>query len=131
VLFYCTAFNLDFNVKNAEIALESLVKPRSNDKFLNENKIKNVLSVVSDYYRISTVDLVSKKRTRKYVFPRQVSMYLIKTIYDLPYKKIGTYFNNRDHSTVIHSVEKITNEIEMDNNVKKDVEKLKLKCGEN
>ncbi len=131
VLFYCTAFNLDFNVKNAELALESLVKPRSNDKFLNENKIKNVLSLVSDYYRISTIDLISKKRTTKYVFPRQIAMYLIKTIYDLPYKKIGAYFNNRDHSTVMHSVEKITNEIEMDRNVKNDVEKLKVKCGEN
>jgi len=131
VLFYCTAFNLDFNVKNAEASLETLIKPRSKDKYLNENKIKNVLSLVSDYYRISTSDLISKKRTSKYVFPRQVAMYLIKTIYDLPYKKIGTYFDNRDHSTVMHSVEKINNDIEMDINVKNDVEKLKIKCGEN
>lgn len=131
VLFYCTAFNIEFSVKNAEIALESLVKPRANDNFLNENKINNILSLVSDYYRISTSDLISKKRTTKYVFPRQVAMYLIKSIYDIPYKKIGTYFNNRDHSTVMHSVEKITNEIEMDKNVKKDVEKLRVKCGEN
>ena len=131
VLFYCTAFNLDFTVRNAELALENLVKPRSNDKFLHENKINNILSVVSDYYRISTSDLISKKRTTNYVFPRQVAMYLIKTMYDLPYKKIGSYFNNRDHSTVMHSVEKIINEMEMDVNVKKDVEKLKVKCGEN
>jgi chromosomal replication initiator protein len=131
VLFYCTAFNLEFSVKNAELSLENLIKPRSNDKFLNENKVNNVLSIVSDYYRISTSDLISKKRTTKYVFPRQVAMYLIKSIFDIPYKKIGTYFNNRDHSTVMHSVEKITNEIEMDKNVEKDVEKLRLKCGEN
>jgi len=131
VMFYCTAFNIDFTVKNAEIALHSLIKPKSTDKYLNNDKINNVLSVVSDYYRISTADLVSKKRTRKHVFPRQVAMYLIKQIYDLPYKKIGTFFNNRDHSTVMHSVEKINNEIQMDINVKKDVEKLKIKCGEN
>ncbi len=130
VLFYCTAFNIEFNVKSAEAALENLVKPRINDNFLSENKIKNIMSIVSDYYRISTSDLISKKRTAKYVFPRQVSMYLIKTLYDLPYKKIGTFFNNRDHSTVMHSVEKITNEIEMDVNVKKDVEKLTVKCGQ-
>lgn len=130
VLFYCTAFNYEFTVKNSEAALESLVKPRINDNYLSENKIKNIMSVVSDYYRISTSDLISKKRTAKYVFPRQVAMYLIKTMYDLPYKKIGTFFNNRDHSTVMHSVEKITNEIEMDPNVKKDVEKLRIKCGQ-
>jgi len=131
VLFYCTAFNLDFTVKNAELALENLVKPKTSDKLLNQNKINNILSLVSDYYRISTSDLISKKRTTNYVFPRQVAMYLIKTIYDLPYKKIGTFFNNRDHSTVMHSVEKIRNEIEMDVDVKNDVEKLKVKCGEN
>ena len=131
VLFYCTAFNLDFNVTNAELALENLVKPRTSDKLMNQNKINNMLSIVSDYYRISTSDLISKKRTTNYVFPRQVAMYLIKTIYDLPYKKIGTFFNNRDHSTVMHSVEKIRNEIEMDADVKNDVEKLKVKCGEN
>ncbi len=131
VLFYCTAFNLDFNVKNAELALENLVKPRNNSNFLNQNKINNILSIVSDYYRITTIDLISRKRTFKYVFPRQISMYLIKTMYDIPYKKIGTYFNNRDHSTVMHSVEKITNEIEMNKDVKNDVEKLRIKCGEN
>ena len=131
VLFYCTAFNLDFNVKNAELALENLVKPRNNGNFLSENKINNILSIVSDYYRITTIDLISRKRTYKYVFPRQVSMYLIKTLYDIPYKKIGTYFNNRDHSTVMHSVEKITNEMEMNKDVKSDVEKLRIKCGEN
>jgi chromosomal replication initiator protein len=131
VLFYCTAFNYEFTIKNAENALESLVKPRNNNKFPSENKIRNLMSIVSDYYRISTSELISKKRTSKYVFPRQVSMYLIKTLYDIPYKKIGTYFNNRDHSTVMHSVEKITNEIEMDYNVKKDIEKLLIKCGQN
>lgn len=131
VLFYCTAFNLDFNVKNAELALENLIKPRVKEGYLNETKINNVMSIVADYYRISTSDLVSKKRTSNYVFPRQVAMYIIKTMYDLPYKKIGSYFSNRDHSTVMHSVEKITNEMQMVKDVKKDVEKLKLKCGEN
>lgn len=130
VLFYCTAFNIDFTVKNAEAALENLVKPKINSGILSEHKVKNIMSVVSDYYRISTSDMISKKRTAKYVFPRQVAMYLIKTIYDIPYKKIGSFFNNRDHSTVMHSVEKITNEIEMDLDVKKDVEKLKIKCGQ-
>ncbi|MEC9484676.1 MAG: chromosomal replication initiator protein DnaA [Candidatus Izemoplasma sp.] len=131
VLFYCTAFNLDFTVKNAEAALETLIKPKVKNNDVTNHKVKNIMSVVSDYYRISTSDMVSRKRSAKYVFPRQVSMYLIKKTYDLPYKKIGSFFNNRDHSTVMHSVEKIRNEMEMDNNVKKDVEKLMVKCGEN
>jgi chromosomal replication initiator protein len=131
VLFYCTAFNLDFTVKNAELALETLIKPKVKNNGVTNHKIKNVMSIVSDYYRISTSDMISRKRSAKFVFPRQVSMYIIKKKFDLPYKKIGSFFNNRDHSTVMHSVEKITNEIEMDLNVKKDVEKLFIKCGEN
>ncbi len=131
VLFYCTAFNYEFNIKNAEIALENLIRPKHNNRDYIKNKIQNVLSVVADYYNITVNDLVSKKRTRNFLFPRQVSMYLIKQTYDLPYKKIGEYFNNRDHSTVMHSVEKISNDLQTDKNIKIDVEKLKIKCGEN
>ncbi len=131
VLFYCTAFNYEFNIKNAEIALENLIRPKHNNRDYIKNKIENVLSVVADYYNITVNDLISKKRTRNFLFPRQVSMYLIKQNYDLPYKKIGEYFNNRDHSTVMHSVEKISNDLQTDKNIKIDVEKLKIKCGEN
>ncbi len=131
VLFYCTAFDFDFTVKNAETALENLVKVKKNNKDFVRDKIQNIMSVISDYFNISTSDLISKKRKRIYLYPRQIAMYLIKELYDLPYKRIGAYFSGRDHSTVMHSVEKITNDIQMDKNVRIDVEKLKGKCGEN
>ena len=131
VLFYCTAFGYDFTIKNAEIALDSLIKPKKNHKDFVKSKINDVLSLVSDYFGITTSDLISKKRTKNFMYPRQVAMYLIKKLYDLPYKKIGAYFSNRDHSTVMHSVEKISNDLQVDLNIKKDVEKLTIKCGEN
>lgn len=131
VLFYCTAFNYEFTIKNAEIALENLVKPRASSRDFMKEKITTVMSITADYYRISVSDLISKKRTRNFLYPRQVAMYLIKHLYDIPYKKIGDYFNHRDHSTVMHSVEKIYNDLQIDTNVKVDVEKLSIKCGEN
>jgi len=131
VLFYCTAFNYDFNIKNAEIALENLIKPKHNNKDFVKDRVQNLLSLVGEYYNISTNDLISKKRTRNFLYPRQIAMYLIKHIYDLPYKRIGKYFSNRDHSTVMHSVEKICNQLQINKNVKIDVEKLTIKCGEN
>jgi chromosomal replication initiator protein len=131
VLFYCTAFGYNFTVKNAEIALESLIKPKKTNKDFIKSKITNVLDIVSDYYSISTTDLISKKRTRNFLYPRQIAMYIIKTLYDPPYKRIGSYFSNRDHSTVMHSVEKINNDMNVDKNIKIDVEKLMIKCGEN
>ena len=131
VLFYCTAFNYEFTIKNAEVALENLIQPKKNTKDFIKDRIQNLMSVVSDYYSISTSDLISKKRKRIYLLPRQIAMYLIKDIFDLPYKRIGSYFMNRDHSTVMHSCEKVSNEIQIDHNLKMDVEKLKHKCGEN
>lgn len=130
VLFYCTAFNYEFSIKNAEIALENLIKPKATSRDFMKEKITNVMSVTADYFKISVSDLVSKKRTRNYLYPRQIAMYLIKHLYDIPYKKIGEYFTNRDHSTVMHSVEKIYNDLHLDANIKVDVEKLSIKCGE-
>ncbi len=130
VLFYCTAFDFDFTVKNAETALENLVKVKKNNKDFVKDKIQNILSVTSDYFSITTNDLISKKRKRIYLYPRQIAMYLIKDLYEIPYKRIGAYFSGRDHSTVMHSVEKINNDLQMDANVKIDVEKLRKKCGE-
>jgi chromosomal replication initiator protein len=131
VLFYCTAFDYDFTIENAEISLANLIQPKKSSKNFIKDKLQNLLSIVSDYYNITTSDLISKKRKRMYLYPRQIAMYLIKDIYDIPYKKIGSYFMNRDHSTVMHSVEKIHNDLQIDKDLKLDVEKLKHKCGEN
>jgi chromosomal replication initiator protein len=88
-----------------------------------------VLDIVSAYYHITTTDLLSNKRTKQFVYPRQVSMYILKEVYDLTYKKIGQIFNNKDHSTVIYSIEQISNDLQTDKNKKEDIEKLLIKCG--
>ncbi len=130
VLFYCTAFNYEFTVENTEEALKSLVNSKkiSNSK-ADKLNYSNILDVVSNYYNITTSELLSKNRKKKFVFPRQVSMYIIKELYDLTYKKIGQIFNGRDHSTVIYSIEQISNDIQIDIDKKNDVEKLLVKCG--
>jgi chromosomal replication initiator protein len=56
-------------------------------------------------------DITGTKRQGKIVLARQIAMYILKTKYGLAYKKIGMLFGNRDHSTVISSVEKIENEM--------------------
>ena len=66
----------------------------------------------------------SKRRTRTLVVPRQVAMYLIKTSLDLPYTDIGSLFGGRDHSTVIHSVNKVEAEMAGDPTFRSQVRKL-------
>jgi len=61
----------------------------------------------ADAWGVSVENLVSKRRTKPLTVPRQVAMYLIKTTLDLPYTEIGAMFGGRDHSTVIHSVNKV------------------------
>jgi chromosomal replication initiator protein len=130
VLFYCTAFDYKFTVANTEEALKSLVnsKNASNHK-LDRTNYSNILDIVSNYYNITTTELLSKNRKKKFVFPRQIAMYVLKDLYDLTYKKIGQIFNNRDHSTVIYSIEQISNDIQTDKDKKNDVDKLLIKCG--
>ncbi len=130
VLFYCTAFDYAFTIPNAEESLKNLINSKNiSNKSINDGNFNTVLDIVSSYYHITSTDLLSNKRQKQYVFPRQVSMFILKEVYDLTYKKIGQIFNNKDHSTVIYSIEQITNDIQTDHDKKTDIEKLLIKCG--
>ncbi|MDD3958111.1 MAG: chromosomal replication initiator protein DnaA [Candidatus Izemoplasmatales bacterium] len=132
VLFYCTAFDYKFTTSNAEEALKNLVHSKNiSNKSIEISNYNTVLDIVSAYYSISSSDLLSKKRQKQYVYPRQVAMYILKDLFDITYKKIGQIFNNRDHSTVIYSIEQIANDIQTDSAKKGDIDKLLIKCGKN
>jgi chromosomal replication initiator protein len=66
--------------------------------------------------------LVSKRRTKDLTVPRQVAMYLIKEILDTSLVQIGEVFGGRDHSTVIHSIRKIEQDMEVDAVFRREVE---------
>jgi chromosomal replication initiator protein len=68
---------------------------------------EQVRSRTAEVWGVSVEALTSKRRNRTVTVPRQVAMYLIKTHLDLPYSDIGGLFGGRDHSTVIHSVNKV------------------------
>lgn len=78
----------------------------------------------AETWGVSVEGLTSKRRTRALTVPRQVAMYLIKTNLDLPYSEIGQLFGGRDHSTVIHSVNKVEAEMASDPALRRHVRKL-------
>ena len=78
----------------------------------------NIISTIADFYNLSVSEIVGKSRNGKIVLARQIAMYILKTNYGLAYKKIGSFFGGKDHSTVMASVEKIENEIEQNNDLK-------------
>ncbi len=87
-----------------------LAKEALKDLLAKENKpitAVEILKVVAAHYGIKVSDLKSKSNARPIAYPRQVAMYMCKELTDLSYPEIGKIFNNKHHSTVMYSVEKI------------------------
>ncbi len=87
-----------------------LTKEALRDLLAKENKpisAQEILRVVAGHYGIKVAEMKSKSNARPITYPRQIAMYLCKTLTDLSYPEIGKIFNNKHHSTVIYSVEKI------------------------
>lgn len=90
-----------------------------------KNDVHRIQKVVAEFFQISVDDIRSKKRSSNIAFPRQIAMYLCRNITSESFPKIGTEFGGKDHSTVMHSVEKIENEIKVNQDLKNIIEKLK------
>ena len=86
-----------------------------------------IIKIVAEHFNISVSDICSKKKSQEIVYPRQLIMYLCRTLTDVALSVIGKKIGNRDHTTVIHGYEKIQREMEKNEKVKKDIEILKKK----
>ena len=91
---------------------------------ISKNKIKHVQQVVSAHYNISVEELKSKKRVTNVSVPRQVAMYICRTVLEETLPKIGAEFGGKNHTTVMHSVDKIRKEMARDESLKNEVDKI-------
>ncbi|HHU24084.1 MAG: chromosomal replication initiator protein DnaA [Bacilli bacterium] len=130
-IYYCVSLNVDFSIENAQVALDAIisrdktsVQPDYNDV------IEQVKTSVARYFNVSMRDLASQSRRKDLVYPRQIAIYIIRTLFDVPLKKVGEFFGGRDHATVAHAEKKIASLIESDWAVKQDVENLSKKFKE-
>lgn len=104
-----------------------VTKEALKDLLSKENKpitAAEILKVVAAHYGIKVSDLKSKSNARPIAYPRQVAMYVCKALTDLSYPEIGKIFNNKHHSTVMYSVEKIDQLKEDDQQVGRTIEML-------
>jgi len=81
---------------------------------------------VASYYHISQADLKGKKRVKQIVVPRQIAMYLSRELTDNSLPKIGAEFGGKDHTTVLHSIDKIEEALQTDQSLQEDVQNLKM-----
>lgn len=110
----------------ARRALQELVN--SDENGLEPERIK---SIVASYYGIRVADMDSKKRNANIAFPRQVAIYLCRQYTSLSLSKIGMIFGGRDHSTVVHSCDRIQKLEYKDNSFKEDLKILVEKINDN
>ncbi|HET6388366.1 MAG TPA: chromosomal replication initiator protein DnaA [Hyphomicrobium sp.] len=88
-------------------------------------KIEDILRIISRHYGVSKGDLLSQRRHRSVVWPRQIGMYLAKHLTARSLPEIGRRFGGRDHTTVLHAIRKIEGEISKNPNLGDELEELK------
>ncbi len=109
---------------NLEFAVDALKDYIGKNTFVT-NDIQRIQKAVADHFKITVEDLKSKKRTNNISFPRQIAMYLCRMTTEETIVKIGLEFGNRDHATVLHSFEKINEEIKTNYELKETIEQIK------
>ncbi|MBL7085449.1 MAG: chromosomal replication initiator protein DnaA [Candidatus Omnitrophica bacterium] len=96
------------------------------DMLLEEKRISidAIQRKVAAYFDLRILDLKAKKRSRAVVYPRQIAMYLARSLTDFSFPEIGEYFGGRDHTTVLHAYEKIRENFKKDSKLKDLLDKL-------
>ena len=87
-------------------------------------KVDEIEEAVLNYFSMSRNELHSNKRMKSVAYPRQVCMYLIKTLLDWSYQQIGSYFGSKKHSTVMFAIKKMKDQMESDRQFKVFIEKI-------
>jgi len=110
-----------------EISL-SMAREVLKDIIVEKNKditIEMIQKYVADYFNLKISDLKSEKRLKNMVIPRQIAIYLCRELTKASYPEIGDKFGGKDHSTIIHSVKKITKHISFDFEMKNNLETIR------
>ncbi|WP_127145201.1 chromosomal replication initiator protein DnaA [Pelagibacterium montanilacus] len=105
----------------AEKTLQDLIRARETPRV----RIEDILKIVSRHFKVPRTDLLSSRRSRDVVRPRQIAMYLAKALTSRSLPEIGRRFGGRDHTTVLHSVRKIEQLMSQDGELTQDIELLK------
>ncbi|MBU0936922.1 MAG: chromosomal replication initiator protein DnaA [Spirochaetes bacterium] len=114
-------------ISNKKIDLkttEHVLKDRISQIRHSNVTIDHIIRAISDYFRVSSNDLKGKKRNKNIVFPRQVAMYIARDITEYSTTEIGLEFGGRDHTTVMHSCQKIDERLKIDPALEVTIQKI-------
>lgn len=115
--------NKEIDLALAEEALKDIISPGGTREITPEF----IIQVVADHFNITTLDIASHKRNKEIVHPRQIVMYLCRSMTPSGLQDIGKVLGGRDHTTVIHGIDKITADIEKNQTLQNTIDILKKK----
>jgi chromosomal replication initiator protein len=134
------------NIRDIEGVINLIIcQTEAKNKILNLNEIKDlvknsikqkklmsykeVVKVISDFYKIEEESIYEKTRKKEVIKPRQIIMYILREDFNISYPSIGEKLGGRDHTTVIHSYEKIKNDIRSDSLLFKEIQEIRSMIG--
>jgi chromosomal replication initiator protein len=109
------------DLASADEAIRDLVRHREPKRV----KIEDIQRLVANHYNVSRADILSSRRTATVVRPRQIAMYLAKSLTLRSLPEIGRRFGGRDHTTVLHAVRKIEGMVAKDQDLATEIDHLK------
>ena len=113
-------------LKNRDLSLNevrSIIK--NNEKPKKIISTEDVIKIVAEFYNVEKDSIYQKTRRREIVKPRQIIMYLLREEFSISFPTIGQKLGGRDHTTVIHSCEKIRNNLKEDTLLAQELEQIK------
>lgn len=127
IIAYSSLTNREVTVDLASEALKDIISKKQGKHVT----IDSIQDVVSSYFNLRVDDLKSQRRTRNVAYPRQIAMYLSRKLTDMSLPKIGEEFGGRDHTTVIHAYEKISENLKTDDSLQNTVNDITKKLTQN
>jgi chromosomal replication initiator protein len=125
IIAYASFHNKQITLDLANEVLKDVLSTAKNTRF----SIPLIQKMVAEFFNVEVEDLKAQRRTKSITYPRQIAMYLVRELTDFSLPKIGEEFGGRDHTTVIHSYEKIQELIKTDPEVDRIIKDLIHKLG--
>ncbi|MBQ2936015.1 MAG: chromosomal replication initiator protein DnaA [Lachnospiraceae bacterium] len=114
VIAFSRLNKVDITLDNVEEALKDIISP----DVVRQITPQLIINVVADHFGITSEDITSKKRNSEFVQPRQICMYLCRKLTEESLQSIGKALGKKDHTTVIHGIDRITEEIQTNDELK-------------
>lgn len=115
--------NKEINIALAEKALKDIIAPGDKKEVTPEF----IIEVVAEHFNLTPLDIISQRRNKDIVYPRQIAMYLCRHMTDTGLQNIGKSLGGRDHTTILHGIDKITADLEGNPTLQNTIDILKKK----